>query len=279
MENQDDFSYVNSRLNLKEVSIFHKDIQAVLIFKKTERVVSAIYLLTNFLSDNEPIKRRMREVSNNLLSCGLKLSSQGHWSQSEAIRNFIIASFEIISLFDVADMSGILSSVNCKIMKSEIEKMIEQVEQKEKELNVNFLTSGKFFETEEGHPSSFDVAIQDDIFSRGNGNKKTNSLIANIEMRRGENTHKGQINVKDSGKNTKKEEVFNKGHIVKDKNYRYDTIISLLKKSKEISVKDVSIAITDCSEKTLQRELLSLVDKGVLKKEGERRWSKYSLTS
>ena len=72
---------------------------------------------------------------------------------------------------------------------------------------------------------------------------------------------------------------FIKGQTVKDKNRRYEVIINLLKKTKEISVKDVSSIVSDCSEKTIQRELLSLVDKGVLKKEGERRWSKYSLAS
>jgi hypothetical protein len=42
-------------------------------------------------------------------------------------------------------------------------------------------------------------------------------------------------------------------------------------------VKDVSAVVKDCSEKTLQRELLALVAQGVLKKEGERRWSSYVL--
>ena len=35
--------------------------------------------------------------------------------------------------------------------------------------------------------------------------------------------------------------------------------------------------LTLCGEKTLQRELVSMVSDGVLKKTGEKRWSKYSL--
>jgi len=42
-------------------------------------------------------------------------------------------------------------------------------------------------------------------------------------------------------------------------------------------VKDFAKVITDISEKTIQRELLDLVQRGVIKKEGERRWSRYSL--
>ena len=50
-----------------------------------------------------------------------------------------------------------------------------------------------------------------------------------------------------------------------------------IKEKDKINVKDVTKVVRDCSEKTLQRELVSLVGKGVLVKEGERRWSTYSL--
>ena len=65
--------------------------------------------------------------------------------------------------------------------------------------------------------------------------------------------------------------------IVKDKNNRQDIILSMLKSGVKLTIKDFAKNIKDCSEKTIQRELLSLVSKGVLKKEGERRWSKYFL--
>ena len=57
---------------------------------------------------------------------------------------------------------------------------------------------------------------------------------------------------------------------------RRDSILLSMEKGKEYSVKDISSFVTDCSEKTIQRELLSLVSLGTLGKTGERRWSKYS---
>jgi DeoR/GlpR family transcriptional regulator of sugar metabolism len=47
---------------------------------------------------------------------------------------------------------------------------------------------------------------------------------------------------------------------------------------KDVSIKDISLVLTDCSEKTIQRELNSLVLKGQLKKTGAKRWSRYSIT-
>lgn len=58
---------------------------------------------------------------------------------------------------------------------------------------------------------------------------------------------------------------------------RSQAILMVVKAKGVVSIRDVASVITDCSEKTLQRELLALVEQGVLKKEGERRWSTYRL--
>ncbi len=58
---------------------------------------------------------------------------------------------------------------------------------------------------------------------------------------------------------------------------RRASILGILQRKDKISVRDVVDVIKDCSEKTLQRELLALVAQGVLVKEGERRWSVYRL--
>mgnify|MGYP001568291285 CR=1 FL=1 len=64
----------------------------------------------------------------------------------------------------------------------------------------------------------------------------------------------------------------NKGH-----NSRVSLILDVLKKQKTASIKAISAIVTGCSEKTIQRELLSLIEQGLVRKSGERRWSVYSL--
>ncbi len=58
---------------------------------------------------------------------------------------------------------------------------------------------------------------------------------------------------------------------------RSDRIIGLLKDIDGLGIKDIAAVITDCSEKTIQRELMSLIENGLVKREGERRWSRYFL--
>jgi predicted HTH transcriptional regulator len=61
------------------------------------------------------------------------------------------------------------------------------------------------------------------------------------------------------------------------KDSRKSSIIELLKKQPNLTIKDITKVIPDCSAKTIQRELSVLVHSGMIKKEGNRRWSRYSL--
>jgi len=58
---------------------------------------------------------------------------------------------------------------------------------------------------------------------------------------------------------------------------RESKIIEVVRAKVRVSIKDISDALPGVGEKTIQRALVSLVSRGVLKKEGERRWSRYAL--
>lgn len=53
-------------------------------------------------------------------------------------------------------------------------------------------------------------------------------------------------------------------------------IRTVLEAKPQATIKDIAEIITDVSEKTIQRELNSLIEKGQVIREGERRWSRYS---
>lgn len=54
-------------------------------------------------------------------------------------------------------------------------------------------------------------------------------------------------------------------------------IKTVLEAKPEATIKDLSDIITDVSSKTIQRDLNSLIEQGEVIRQGERRWSKYSL--
>lgn len=65
-----------------------------------------------------------------------------------------------------------------------------------------------------------------------------------------------------------------KGH-TKGQSDRMSLILELVRKKKRLSIKEISEVIKGCSEKTIQRELGALIEQGLVRKVGERRWSLY----
>jgi len=59
------------------------------------------------------------------------------------------------------------------------------------------------------------------------------------------------------------------------KSHRREKILKLIKDKKEVTIKDISGSVSDCSEKTIQRELISLLKDKIIQKTGEKRWSRY----
>ncbi len=60
---------------------------------------------------------------------------------------------------------------------------------------------------------------------------------------------------------------------------RKDIIMNVVRSRGKVAVSDILPYVKDCSEKTIQRDLIKMVTDGLLVKEGERRWSRYSLKS
>lgn len=91
-------------------------------------------------------------------------------------------------------------------------------------------------------------------------------LVAGPERLVGQ--QKDITDIKDSGK----KQQGNKGQ-----SNRASLILQALKVQKTASIKALAAAVTGCSEKTIQRELAALIEQGLVRKTGERRWSVYSL--
>ncbi len=58
-------------------------------------------------------------------------------------------------------------------------------------------------------------------------------------------------------------------------NDRSGKILSFVLQNKAVSIKEICAILPELSEKTVQRELVGLISQGLIKKEGERRWSIY----
>ncbi len=84
----------------------------VLIAKKSERLVTALYLVTDLMNDGEPIKHGLRRNSVALLSSMNSLSQLDVKDRVLELKISLKAVTEIISLLHVAVTTGIVSQMN-----------------------------------------------------------------------------------------------------------------------------------------------------------------------
>lgn len=149
---------------------------------------------------------------------------------------------EIISLFSLAKSSNIISDTNYNILVKELSSITHEYELKN---SLDFLISKR-----ESLPDETMPKLPTSSFTKE---------IPNLN--------------KDGDRSILKEF----GAVSVKKNRRQSIIISILRRKKEVMIKDITPLISGCSEKTIQRELARMVESGLLKREGEKRWSRYSL--
>ncbi len=237
--------------NQEPIAFFEKDAAFVFAFKKTEKLASAVYMITNLFSDNEPMKWTLRTKVSDLLSFNLgykdikdsNLQDFGYSAKSRIL--------ELVSMLEVSFRAGLISQMNYSILKQEFSNLSDVFSvQPAPSKNTSFDGISKNF---------FDVADNRPQLTDHHSGTNRTSGISNMSV----SSIKDREAVSDTG-------TFKRSN-------RQNIILGLLKKKKELTIKDIAQVIKDCSEKTIQRELISFIEAGVLKRTGERRWSKYSL--
>jgi len=275
----------NLSSSLYQSSVFEKDKNFFYLFKKSERIVAGIYLLTSLMSDKEPLKWSIRNNSINLISNSVSLIS--NFSDSvpsvkSKIKDWEISVIKLASLLETANLSDLISDNNFSIISEEIYKLVKFTNNlffsEEDYLSSNNLSEDFFKQIlpEEYYKGQKDIKDKED--------KRSSGQEAGF--------YKGHTSINDQINRDKGHLSLNNPHLLKKdkwpedkqnirnkrlKNERQIKIIDLIKDKESVSIKDISEKIKDCSGKTLQRELSSMVRFGVLKKHGEKRWSRYSL--
>lgn len=267
------------------------------IIQKPERIASALYLITGFFSDQEPVKWKIRSLAGDLISLSMSLISQMFKEREAArleIRSIVL---ELRGLTTVAKNAGLISEPNFNLLSQELSLYLENLgfpagfegENGAPILSQNFFTTeDKSLKLESGDktepqadkreaqnlpykPENISDTKQD--LSQGHKTEKK-GLLDDYSLRTDSYSKPSEPR---EAREHKERPLKEFGAVSVKKNSRQSVIISLLKRKKEIMIKDVSPLISGCSEKTIQRELSAMVQAGILRKTGEKRWSKYSL--
>jgi hypothetical protein len=240
--------------------------------KKTEKLVTALYMVTDCMDTDDALKSKLRQLGVELLSDMYKLSSLSPMDKHTHISSSLAHVDEILSFVEIAYTIGFISEMNTVILKKEFLILIGELEgHQKKDKHFTFTLDEQMFSMPVLPENNFQI----------NGNQNNGSMIKDTSSNSNKKTNFNRMSFNNQKQNSSSDYISKSlNHVasVSEKKDRTDKIISLVK-DKEVSIKDISIAFTDCSEKTIQRELNSLVSKGQVKKTGSKRWSRYTLVS
>ena len=235
----DDFVLEKSIFN----NVFEKDIRRVYIYKKAERLAKAIHLITPAFKEAPSLRDRIDAVAVGLVDAAILPSSAARTTLSREL-------LALSSILSIARSGGLLSSMNAELIARETHTLLQEVA-----------------EYEEPRLSFDETPTLSGIAKKASSQHTLEKLASKPSASR---SHTGDIHSRKD-----------KGHLkdttdtsIKD---RREAILSVIRNKNVASIKDISTVILGVSEKTIQRELLSLVAEGQVLKKGERRWSTYSL--
>lgn len=337
----------HNRQNAQGQNNNHKANGFAYMMRKAEKLTTALYLVSDIMSDKEPMKWTMRETGVEILS-DVTVSSTGATSARITDLRHVMKKIEkIISFLDIAQSTRMISEMNASVLKKEYMGLRHDVEaewnrtyeQNRITLNESFFhvphveelssgaAAGEAPSNSSDHPSvSFEQKshsvsplrrVETVLPSRESvkpsisvGHANTTPLAPVVPMTGGkreeikmaseeprvhverlvseklrqpdflgstsvlENRSTPVVRAIDTLRDTA---VHVRTDVVRDD--RRKIILALIKQKPQLTVKDIAKSIPGVSEKTIQRELLAMVGDGVLEKNGERRWSTYSMKS
>jgi DNA-binding transcriptional ArsR family regulator len=204
------------------------------IFKKTEKIVSAVFYITRTeesISQKDAVIVDIEDSSRTLLETSIKALRATQSSRHTRLEDLRIALIALESKLIVGSAARVVSGEYLEVFRHEMVSVHRALRE--------YLTERMRNPLQEPNAEGIPARVPRKITERKDGERQPREM--NVVQHQG----------------------------------RRERILSIIKDKGEATIKDVSVLMTDFSEKTIQRELMSLIKDGVLIKEGERRWSRY----
>jgi len=213
-------------------------------YRRAERLVAAIHLLTNHVPADEPLRKSIRTTSVALLSDALNLRDEMRALESAKIHLFQANIRQLISLLRILAVAGFVSIQNADAVTEALDEL------------------GNFLAVSQRSPLSENIRFtrEDLLDVRSTDVTAKKDVMDNMYIK----------DRKDKSADVlykKTESVTNRG----------STIMDILRSGGDFGIRDIAANVPEYSEKMIQRELADLVHAGRVKKTGLKRWSKYSL--
>lgn len=291
---------VNDSKNIKDTALTLKDKPISISHTKTNKLITALYMVTDIMDDSEPLRHKMRTAGADVLSDIYLVNNFTIKDTGLKVMNNINV---IIAFLDLGVTLRMISEMNASILKKEFSALKQSLEGSIVIPN-SFMTGHQSLEDffnepkqdllEENTETYKPLFTRTPMFPHENnsiGHNPSSKNSTRIGVQKGSTLLRALSdkightnNTKNVTQNIHREEF----ELIKKE--RRNEILSIIKsfvlsngQAQGATITDINSKATghlkDMSEKTLQRELIAMVGGGVLYKTGSKRWSRYFIKS
>lgn len=214
-------------------------------YRRAERLVAAIFLLTNHVDPREPVRHEIRSSATALLQKVLDLRDEMRSSSSRKIIDFQAAVRHVISQVHILVFAGLISSQNAEVVVSAFDEL------------GNFITLARRTNLSESVRISREELLEVRAHDKGQ--------IKDI---------KDKLSITDSTRTPIKSP---QSAPRAGSSARGMSVVEILRAGGDLNIRDIAANLPEYGEKTIQRELASLIERGIVRRTGLKRWSRYSL--
>lgn len=255
--------------------------------QKIEKIVAGIYLITDVMDESLSLTATLRDRALVLLTSCYNLLDTA--ISPKSLARVAIHIEEVSSLVGIGRIAHHISDMNAAIIENEFARVREVIIGEHKVLSDKVSA----YQAVDQTPQSVleHKVIQDELFDRISNERKLihmaqriktqvrpltpspfkttfkTTSISNVEQ---DVVYKKSPNPEDSNKTTFKTAVSKITTID-----RKEEILNIVKSHKNASITDIKKFLTDVSDKTLQRELVKMIEMGLIRREGNKRWATY----
>ena len=229
------------------------DNQISQIISKTKKITEALYRITDFFPDEEPLKWILRKEAIGIFNSFLSIESSAHYERIKESRRCSSAIRKILTLAELASFGSFVAKANFDVLSREYKAILSFIN------DINHDEISPILKTELSGTDNEKLSPSPYFHPENNKNE----LVGDAEKMKNNSRF-----VRSSASNKDQDLHFNG---------RHDKILSLVKEGKEVSVGDIYHYFDGISEKTIQRDLISLVNRGILNMNGDKRWRRYAL--
>lgn len=266
------------------------NIQNNFVSEKALKLATALYMVTDIMSEKEPLKWHLRERAVSLIEANNS--------------NIVSVINDTVAILTIARIARAVSQMNADVLESEFRLLGETLKGSVRPTEEAIFTADFFAVSGTALPAPVAAVVTpvtpavtpapvvkltaapapkiEKVLVQKDTQKDVQKDIKDTETPAIRSTYmeESKVAVKDTNDapvEMSEMRTAREAKVQVERNKRRDTIVRLMYEKGECNVKDIAYVLKDVSEKTIQRELIAMMEEGVIAREGDRRWAVYHL--